>query len=91
MSQDVGREQRRVEVVSAGQRDGKDSDRHQCPGLKDMKKTKTKTRTGTRTKRCLRIQTAINVQIEGYDDDDDDGGGGGVQSGDEGYFGDGDH
>ena len=38
-----------------------------------------------------RFQTAINAQVEGYDDDDDDGGGGGVQSGDEGYFGDGDH
>ena len=36
-----------------------------------------------------RFPTTINAQVEGYDDND--GGGGGVQSGDEGYFGDGDH
>ena len=32
LCQDVGREQRRVEVGCASQRDGEDSDRHQCPG-----------------------------------------------------------
>ena len=60
------------------------------PRFKRYEKDKDNDKDKDKDKEMGRIQTAINVQVEGYDDDDDDGGGG-FQSGDEGYFGDGDH
>ena len=58
--------------------------------LRTLAENSVELRLSVQAKEMGRIQTAINAQVEGYDDDDDDGGGG-VQSGDEGYFGDGDH